>query len=196
MKKVNEILGVLSLTMILMFTFSSCKDESQLDFLEDKEGLIFLEGGKYVRATTDFSDESVIDALCSKVWVSKTVYLYQENQIYNISDMEPESYPIYFDKNGLTCRYKDIDYIKNEMGEYRYEVNNKVLKIIQNPLSPLSSLMYQEYYYTVISVDVERIVMDVPYNSKNTFVPRDFVDFDRNKAVVRMVWIPATITTQ
>ena len=186
----------------LMFVFSvlslcglaSCSDdkeeliEEEVVVLADKPGYVFLDGGEYVEATTEFTDKEAIAVLKSKIWKTDSNYY-----IYDLSKIKKTHYkPDYmlysFKDNGIYNWSYDLG--KNFSKDYEYWVNDKNL-IMHETLADIFGAIYSEswFYLKVVAVDEDRIILDTTKKISQTSIPNGFPEFDLDKTKLRYVWV-------
>lgn len=172
----------------------SCSDDEPKTPLEDKAGMVFLDNGEYVTATTDFSDEDAVAVLCSKRWCrSGMPYIYDE---YNIQRLYKESgnssnsnSNFKFNADGY---YRSLSGEEDVYGDAKistFEVTDKCL-IMKDCMIQHNEATTFTYKYTLVSVDENRIIMDGVYDSSAWEIPDGFMSFDKSTASVRYVWVP------
>lgn len=184
---IASILTVICLTNVISGCGSE-EDEPKQEIkkiLVDKQDSIFLDNGKYVKATTSFTQESAELLLRSKIWRKAKWYIYDT---YNIVSF---------------TRSLNICYKFYENNQYQYLLDAPTQEKMDNQLetSPFidytvkgKTLMFEDapsIPYTIIAIDENRIVLDRLCNAGDWTVSKDFPkDFDTNISKVRCVLTP------
>ena len=177
MKRVNYLWMIV---MSVFIFFASCSSEDLKVPLQDREGAVFLDGGEYVEAKTEFTESELIERLQGEKWFQSYPYVYDTYDIMKL----------YTEKGvdggywGETFHFSvEGSYSRTEGGvvdaELSYFVNGNKLTMEHNG---------KMWEFTVVAVDENRIILDLPWNNTLFTVPSDFIDFDRNKAYLRYVW--------
>ena len=156
MKTFRFILGVV-MTLLL---FTSCEKEPDAPKFEDKPGMVMLEEGKYVEATTEFTDEEALAVLKSKVWVTSYYeYVWYKDKIVPEFQREPNYFK--FLENGIYKWAYYLNELNDDAPDFEYSVKNKKLTL---------HIMYKDIFgsiysenistFTLIAVDKDRIIFD------------------------------------
>lgn len=202
--KRNDWLFIL-LTMLCGFILLACnnngteqeepeKEKTQAT-LPDKDGFVVLASGEYVEATTDFTDEELLATLQSKCWCPYVeTYFYNEKQEIGFNDkLNYNVFNVRF-KNDGTFEERHFDSIitgNTTERKFQYSVKNKIITTSDFSRSIWYSPIYDlNVSFKVISVDKNRIIVDVPYTALliggNCVI--DLIDTET--AMTRMVWKP------
>lgn len=172
--------------LAIIAALASCSDDPQVP-LQDKDGAVFLANGKYIDATTDFSEDELLTALCSRKWdIQGMPYIYD---IYNCQQTyyEPDVYaftelPVWqFNADGTY-----IDYIHVfQGGTFEIEGNKLTLFPSGRPYAPG---ILTTTTYTVAGFAAEYIVLDKDYTDGACYIPEGFMSFDEDVAKIRYMW--------
>lgn len=189
--KTLRMIATIIITICVINVISSCKNEADEPngqrTLVDKKDSVFLDNGKYIAATTEFTDEEAINILKSSVWVvSSDYYIYDYTKIVKNIDLSSESYYIGFEDNGIFRKSYWLDELYGGP-EFEYSVKNKVLKLHEFYRDQLGTI-YSEYKtsYKLVAVDKDRIIMDIDKISVVDLLL--FPDINKEQAVIRNVW--------
>ena len=164
------------LVILLGITLNACKGDNKepekpeepkvLATLPDKDGFVVLAGGEYVEATTNFSDEEALVVLQSKRWCPYVeTYFYNEKQEIGFNDkLHDEYFDVSFKNDGTFEELRFNTMRSDTIGRrFQYSVENRVLKTTDFSRSmwyfPAFDLNVS---FNIISVDKDRIIVDVP----------------------------------
>lgn len=156
--------------------------------LVDKQDSVFLDNGKYVAATTEFTDEEAVAVLKSAIWVDDGYpYIYDNTKIKKIYDGNRDTEWYKFLDMGI---YKNTFYGSNlgEAPDFEYFVKNKILTLHEIYRDKFG-MIYSEYKFTrrLVAVDKDRIILDAD-NGAGFWSQRYYPEFDENKSKIRFVW--------
>lgn len=190
LRMIANILIVICLTNAI----SGCgSDDNELKqemekLLVDKQDSVFLDNGKYVAATTEFTDEEAVVVLKSTTWVDDGYpYIYDNTKIKKIYDGNRDAVWYKFLDMGV---YKNTYYGYNleETPDFEYFVKNKTLTLHEIYRDKFG-VIYSEYKFTrrLVAVDKDRIILDA-YNEAGFWSQKYYPEFDENKSKIRFVW--------
>lgn len=176
MKKLSLIL------LSLIFVMVSCgsddsEGQNEVTRPQDSEGKVFLEYGKLVDATTNFTQAQLQEALDKYDWEQDYSFYYDNKMVKGRENIA-----------ALPLKIQDgrMAFFWNDDGPYQYDykditVKGKLLIATHNP-DPSSSHFMLTTSYRVIALDLDsksgRIVMDCVQSKESAIYPCD----------VRMVW--------
>lgn len=194
MKTLRMIAGLL-ITLCVINVMSSCKNEADEPTPEpepvkkplvDKKDSIFLDNGKYVKATTEFTKEQAEAVFKSKLWRKAKWLVYDT---YNIKPFNTTSFCYKFNDNykyQLLMDYPIQDQMDAQIEKTKlvnYTITGKILQFEDAELIP----------YTIVAVDENRVVLDRLCNPGDYTLSNDFPqEFDKKKSKVRCVLTPWT----
>lgn len=153
-------------------------DPAQVPRTQDGNGKVFLEKGKLVDATLNYSQAQLIDALNHYEWVQEYAFYY-DNKTASGKTKIP-GLPIKMHTNATIEYDSEIPIVKT----WLMSIDGKVITATMR-FDPISSTYYPPEKYTVIALDLSpntgRIVMDrkLPYEVKG---------YDAASLHARMVW--------
>ncbi len=190
--KTIRIILYLIVNICLVNTISGCKNEGDepngVRTLIDKKDSVFLDNGKYIAATTEFTDEEVLNILKSAMWArSSNFYIYDYERIVKKDDLDSK-YTYYLFKDGMKYRraYKIQDLYSGH--DFEYDVNNKILTLHEY-YRDLAGIIYSEFKvkHKLVAVDVDRIITDT--ESVSVADLSLFPEINKKQAILREVWI-------
>ena len=187
MKRVNYLWMIVMSVSIFV---TSCSSEDLKVPLQDREGAVFLEGGEYVEATTEFSEDELKEKLCSGNWnTNRMPYIYDtyncQQTYYEPDALVGAPYPVWQFKS-------DGTYIDYSCAYPEYAPNGKFI-IKGNHLyfteeRSFSGTEPTTIVYTVVGISSKYIILDRDYEDGICNIPKSFMKFDKDVANVRYMW--------
>lgn len=193
----------------LLIMFSACgndepsgenteqeKINEKYDYTVDKQDSVLFDGGKYIAATTEFTDAEAEKVLQGAIWKNRAypAYVYDSSgRIKRISGY-CDTYMMKFYDKGI---YKQVMWGKDfkiathlETGpDFEYYVKDKIL-YLRRAYYDIFGYIYSEYKSKVklVAVDSTRIILD-NNGIGGVDLPSVFPsDFDKSSAKTRRVW--------
>ena len=175
--------------------FASCNNDDEPTITEEWKNGKVLVGEEYIPATTEFTDAEALRILTSSKWQYVAEYNYDQNMNYLFSNDYADTECIFeFNNDGnYTCTTSGNE---NQV-TLPYSISNKQLKrVMYKSGQDDYSTESQINYYSIVSVDKERIVYDtdsIVYEIKSvtSSVERRVIMDDFTDRTIRHIMIPS-----
>lgn len=172
------------------------ENNEKYDYTVDKKDSVLLDGGKYIAATTEFTDAEAEKILQGAVWKVRDypAYVYDSSGKIKRVTGDCDTYMEKFYNNGLFKSVMvglgfDITTAFDIPQKFEYYVKDKILSKRYVYYDKLGSI-YSEYTAKakLVAVDSNRIILD-NNGIGGVELPSVFPsDFDKSKAKTRRVW--------
>ena len=173
MKRIFLILAIL----VAIITVSCDDDIVPVKEFHDTATQIFLENGRMVDATTQFTQQQLETALLRTAWQRDYSFYYDKSKVGMPGEISYWTEAYYVFNSDGTAQLKAVD--NSHTYDYRYTVQNHIITLVGADAT---------FTLRAVALDQNRLVIDTPADSES--LPRPY---DAATATVRIIFRPRSL---